>query len=64
MSEPIMNDARELYRQLSAIPTMPHRGPSRERKTILLAALKTAYERGREDAVVGSVIDTVSPDDS
>lgn len=58
MSEPTMNDARELYHQLSAVPAMPHRGPSREHKTMLLAALKTAYERGKEEAAADSVGDT------
>ncbi len=51
MTEPTRIDAQDLHGRLSAVPSMPHRGPYRERIAVLLKALKQAYEAGQADAV-------------
>ncbi len=50
MAEPTRVNAQDLHSRLSAIPSMPHRAPFRERIAILLKALKDAYAAGLADA--------------
>lgn len=50
MTKPTRKDALELHGRLCDVPAMPHRGPFRERISILSKALKAAYEAGLADA--------------
>ena len=50
MPKPTKADAEQLHARLCTVPAMPHRGPSRERRTILLEALGQAYTAGLEAA--------------
>ncbi len=50
MPKPTKADAEQRHARLCTVPAMPHRGPSRERRTILLEALGQAYTAGLESA--------------